>query len=99
MQFKLEGKDPRTGKDRKLSRIPPKETTISENFFCNLCGDTGIVEEHQFCSCEKGQSLRRSELNLPKPKISTPPPPFDDQKSAFDQPRPDQGTQLDLFGN
>lgn len=96
MQFKLEGRDPRTGKEI-LKRIPDKPEE-KDSDTCGVCDDTGLVEEGQFChACEKGREMERIERGLPK--RSEPPAPFPDQKSAFDQPKNPPGQQLDLFDN
>jgi len=94
--FRIEGKDPRTGKDR-LVKIPDQPAT--ESHTCGLCEDSGyIVESGQgiYCSCAKGASMKSADLHLPKPKISMPPTPDDNDRSAFDQNK-NLGTQLDLF--
>jgi hypothetical protein len=94
MPFRIEGKDPKTGKDI-LKKIPNPDLK-EEQHSCGICFDSGTVEEGQFCSCAKGQELRRAELHLPKPKTSMPADPTNQDRSAFDQ-KNHLGEQLDLF--
>ncbi|MFN4181308.1 MAG: hypothetical protein ACK4FA_01245 [Candidatus Paceibacteria bacterium] len=98
MPFREGPLDPKTGKRGPLQKIPEQTPAKNESHFCGLCDDTGVVEEHQFCSCQKGQRLRQEE-SRERSKRSEPPAPTDDQKSAFDQPSKNTGTQLDLFDN
>lgn len=62
MPFREGPINPKTGKRGPLERIPePKQErgggAQPEKHSCGLCDDTGLVEEHQFCSCEKGKRM------------------------------------------
>jgi DnaJ-class molecular chaperone len=96
MPFRIEGVDPKTGKE--IIKKIPSPAVQEDQHSCGLCSDSGTVEEGQFCSCAKGQEMRRAELHLPKPKISTPPAPDNQDRSVFDQ-KGDLGRQLDLFSD
>lgn len=98
MPFREGPLDPKTGKRGPLQKIPEQTPTKNESHFCGFCDNTGLVEEGQFCSCEKGQRMRQEETQG-RQKRSEPSAPYPDQLSAFDQPRPGQGTQLDLFSD
>ncbi len=87
------------GKQR-VVRMTPEEAakyTDTESHACGLCEDSGMVEEHQYCSCAKGREMQRVDSGLPKPKISMPPDPTDQARSAFDQRG--FGDQLNLFSD
>lgn len=96
MPFREHGIDPRTGRDRPLVKIP-EDPSITKSESCGLCGGSGhSVESGQgsYCHCDAGKALARADANLPK--ISTPPAPTNNDRSAFDQ-KNKLGEQLDLF--
>lgn len=72
------------GKQKVVSMKPEEATKYqeAEAEFCGVCQNSGLVEEHQYCSCPKGVALRASEESA---KISKPSEPLPEDRSAFNQ--------------
>lgn len=83
------------GKQKVVSMKPEEAAKYQtgESEFCGLCGGSGMVEEHRYCSCSKGKEMQRADSNLPK--TTTPPAPHPDQLSAFSN-KGHHGWQLNI---